>query len=50
MTNPPRLDVTDAQFILTYYTDKYLAYLEDTTWESVVGYDLLDSFYGGVEE
>ena len=50
MVDPPLLDVADAQDILIYYTDKYVALLDDVTWESVVGYDLLDSFYGGVEE
>ena len=39
------LDVTDAQCILKYYTDKDVAGKTDTTWEKVVGYDLLDDFY-----
>jgi len=50
MADPTSLDVEDAQMILVYYTAKYVAHKTETTWESVVGYDLLDSFYGGVTE
>ena len=50
MADPTSLDVEDAQMILNYYTSKYVAKKTETNWEGVVGYDLLDSFYGGVEE
>ena len=50
MADPTSLDVEDAQMILNYYTKKYVAHKSDTTWTDIVGYDLLDSFYGGVEE
>ncbi len=50
MADPTSLDVEDAQMILNYYTRKYVAKKAETNWEGVVGYDLLDSFYGGVEE
>jgi hypothetical protein len=48
--NPTELAADDAQMILVYYTEKYVTKHANTTWESVVGYDLLDSFYGGVTE
>ena len=48
--DPPVLDVEDAQNILNYYTEKYVTLIDTTTWESVVGYDLIDEFYGGVKE
>ena len=52
MVDPAVLDVEDAQYILIYYTEKYVTGKDDITWasEDVVGYDLLDSFYGGVTE
>ena len=39
--------LTHAQCILRYYTEKDVAGKDGVTWETVVGYDLLDSFYQG---
>ena len=49
IADPTSLDVIDAQLILNYYTKKDVAH-KDTSWEEVVGYDLLDSFYGDKTE
>ncbi|MBR6717297.1 MAG: hypothetical protein IKI77_03015, partial [Oscillospiraceae bacterium] len=46
MADPQRIGADDAQSILIYYTENNVAG-NDTTWEDVVGYDLLDSFYQG---
>ena len=45
MDDPQTVSVDDAQCILRYYTEKDVAGKEGVTWETVVGYDLLDSFY-----
>ncbi len=47
MDNPQSVAADDAQCILKYYTQKDVAGLDSTTWESVVGYDLIDEFYKG---
>ena len=46
---PTRLEAADAQFILIHYTSNYVSYIT-ATWTDVVGYDLYDSFFGGVKE
>ena len=46
LEDPPKVTATDSQCILMYYGDRVVAGYYETTWESVVGYDLLDSFYG----
>ena len=45
MEDPQRVGAEDAQCILKYYTDKDVARKQGITWETEVGYDLLDSFY-----
>ena len=44
LDNPQTVGADDAQCILKYYTQKDVAGL-DTSWEKVVGYDLIDEFY-----
>ena len=44
LDNPQTVGADDAQCILKYYTQKDVAGLE-TSWEKVVGYDLIDEFY-----
>ena len=46
---PTRLEAADAQFILIHYTSNYVSYIT-ATWTDVVGYDLYDSFFGGVKQ
>ena len=45
MENPQKISSDDAQCILKYYTEKDVAGKRNMTWETIVGYDLLDSFY-----
>lgn len=46
MVNPTEFDVEDCIRILQYYVETDVAELYYVTWEDIVGYDLLDSFYG----
>ena len=44
LEDPKALTLDDALSILQHYTDEYLK-KSPKTWEQIVGYDLLDSFY-----
>lgn len=45
LENPPQIKATDSQMILTYFSYNTVTQI-DRSWEDIVGYDLLDSFYG----
>jgi hypothetical protein len=49
LRQPTKLEAADAQFILVHYTKNYVSKV-GTTWTDEVGYDLYDSFFGGVKE
>ena len=46
LEDPFEIKATDAQCILSYFGDRSVTKRYETTWEDVVGYDLLDSFFG----
>ena len=44
LDDPQKVSAKDAQSILIYYTEHFAG--NEMEWEDIVGYDLLDSFYG----
>ena len=46
LEDPAELLATDAQCILMFFGERVTAERYETTWEDIVGYDLLDSFFG----